>query len=52
VDCPAIAGGAEKEPGKKSGAIEHQMENRRDAMALIAAATAVAGLLCLLIFFV
>jgi len=36
---------------RKPGIIEHQMENRRTAMALIAAPTAVAGLLCLLIFF-
>jgi hypothetical protein len=41
----------EKKRGKKPWTIEHQMENRRDAKALIAAPIAVAGLLCLLIFF-
>ncbi len=42
----------EKKLGKQPGAIEHQMENWRDVMALIAAPSAVAGLVCLLIFFV
>ncbi len=42
----------EKKLGKQPGAIELQIENRRDVMALIAAPSAVAGLLCLLIFFV
>lgn len=42
----------EKQLGKKPGTIEHQMENWRDAMALIAAPSAIAGLLSLLIFFV
>ena len=42
----------EKKLEKKPGAIEHEMENCRDAMALIAAPSAVAGLLALLIFFV
>jgi hypothetical protein len=41
----------EKKLEMKPGAFEHQMENWRDAMVYIAAPTAVAGLLALLIFF-
>jgi hypothetical protein len=41
----------EKRLGKKPGTFEHQMETWRDAMAKIAAPSAVAGLLALLIFF-
>lgn len=41
----------EEKLGKKAGTIERQMEHWRDAMAMMAAPSAVAGLLCLLIFF-